>query len=257
MPYSHPQPIDKQDVLQKIRHMLPGAAALAGAAGYINSVSLGFFHTPVSHMTGAVSRMGLDAVEGRWRDTLASFSIVLGFILGAALAGVIVGAWKLVPGRSYGVAMMIEGLLLSLACTLLLFKTRWALPALAMSCGLQNAMTSSYCGLIIRTTHVTGLVTDIGVMFGHWLRHRQVQAWKVRFLFIILLSFTVGGVIGAMADLRFGPVCLVVPAAGALIGGGIYWGMHHYGLVQAIQDASPQPPMTGSFPNFNKDDKPS
>ena len=243
MPYSHPQPIDKQDVLRKIRHMLPGAAALAGAAGYINSVSLGFFHTPVSHMTGAVSRMGLDAVEGRWRDTLASFSIVLGFIIGAALAGVIVGAWKLVPGRSYGVAMMIEGVLLSLA--------------LAMSCGLQNAMTSSYCGLIIRTTHVTGLVTDIGVMFGHWLRHRQVQAWKIRFLFIILLSFTVGGVIGAMADLRFGPVCLVVPAAGALIGGGIYWGMHHYGLVQAIQDASPQPPMTGSFPNFNKDDKPS
>jgi uncharacterized membrane protein YoaK (UPF0700 family) len=253
MPYSHPQPIDKQAVLLKFRHMLPGAAALAGAAGYINSVSLGFFHAPVSHMTGAVSRMGLDAVEGRWRDALASFSILLGFVVGAAMAGMIVGAWKLVPGRRYGVAMVIEGILLSLACVLLMFKTRWALPALSMSCGLQNAMTSSYCGLIIRTTHVTGLVTDIGVMFGHWVRHRQVQAWKIRFLFIVLVSFTVGGAIGALADWRFGPICLVVPAAGALIAGGVYWGAHHYGLVDAMQDASPHTPVTGSFPSFNKD----
>ncbi len=253
MPYSHPQPIDKQDILLKIRHMLPGATALAGAAGYINSVSLGFFHTPVSHMTGAVSRMGLDAVEGRWRDTLASLSILAGFILGATLCGVIVGAWKLVPGRSYGIAMMIEGLLLALACALLIFKTRWALPVLAMSCGLQNAMTSSYCGLIIRTTHVTGLVTDIGVMLGHWLRHRQVQGWKIRFLFIVLFAFTIGGVIGALADLTYGPICLVVPALGMLIAGAVYWNMTHDGLVQATQEAAPQTPRTGSFPNFNKD----
>ena len=253
MPYSHPQPIDKQNALLKIRHMLPGAVALAAAAGYINSVSLGFFHTPVSHMTGAVSRMGLDAVEGRWRDSLAAVAIIVGFLGGAILAGVIVGAWKLVPGRSYGIAMMIEGLLLSLACGLLIYKSRWALPSIAMACGLQNATTSSYCGLIIRTTHVTGLVTDIGVMIGHWLRHRQVQGWKIRFLAIVFLGFAVGGIIGALADLRYGPICLVVPAAMTLLAGAIYWGLHHYGLVQAVQDASPQTPMTGSFPNFNKD----
>jgi hypothetical protein len=45
----------------------------------------------------------------------------------------------------------------------------------------------------------------------------------------------------------------VVPVAGALIVFAIYWGAHHYGLVEAIQDASPHTPMTGSFPNFNKD----
>jgi len=255
MPYSHPQPIEKQSALQKIRHLMPGAVALAGAAGYINSVSLGFFHTPVSHMTGAVSRMGLDTVEGRWRDALASLSILIGFILGAALTGIIVGAWKLVPGRSYGLAMIIEGLLLSLACTLLLFKTRWALPVLAMACGLQNAMTSSYCGLIIRTSHVTGIVTDIGVMLGHWFRHRQMQWWKIRFLCIVLFSFTVGGMIGAMADLVYGTACLIVPALAALIAGILYWGAHHYGLVDAVQDADPKTPVTGTFPNFNKDDK--
>lgn len=255
MPYSHPQPIDRQGALTKIRHMMPGAAALAVAAGYINSVSLGFFHSPVSHMTGAVSRMGLDAVAGRTSDALASVSILVGFVLGAALCGVIVGAWKLLPSRTYGIAMMVEGLLLCVACAMLMFKTRWALPVIALACGLQNAMTSSYCGLIVRTTHITGLVTDIGVMLGHWIRHRQIQGWKMRFLFIVLFSFSAGGVVGAVADLTYGPISLVLPAVGILITGIIYWAMHHYGLVEAVQDASPQTPVTGTFPNFNKDDK--
>src|SRR5207249_1996030 len=47
----------------KLKHLLPGALAMAGTAGYVNSVVLGFFHSPVSHMTGAVSRLGLDIAE--------------------------------------------------------------------------------------------------------------------------------------------------------------------------------------------------
>lgn len=253
MPYSHPQPIDQQNGLRTIRHMLPGAMALAGMAGYINTVALGFFHSPVSHMSGTVSRMGVDMADGNWRDTNTAIWIVLGFIAGAALNGIVVGAWKLVPGRSYGVAMMIEGLLLSLACGLLVEQSRFALPLLSMACGLQNAMSSSYCGFIIRTTHVTGMVTDIGVMIGHWLRHRQVQAWKLRFLLTILSSFTVGGLIGALADVRFGPVCLVLPAFAILLAGATYWFMHHYGLVDVVQDMSPTTPPTASFPHHQKD----
>ena len=75
-----------------MRHLLPGAAALAGTAGCINSVVLGFFRTPVSHMTGAVSHLGLDLADGRVADGLASSSIILGFVLGAMVAGLLVGA---------------------------------------------------------------------------------------------------------------------------------------------------------------------
>ena len=92
------------------------------------------------------------------------------------LAGMIVGAWKLIPGRRYGVAMIVEGCLLGSATRLFLHKHRLALPAVSMACGLQNAMSSSYCGLMIRTTHVTGIVTDIGVMLGHWLRTGRSKA---------------------------------------------------------------------------------
>ena len=248
MPYSHPQPVDRREAYRKVRHLLPGAMAFAGTAGYVNSVGLGFFHTPVSHMTGAFSHLGIDLAQGLWTDAWASLAIVLGFLFGAAFAGIIVGAWQLVPNRRYGVALMVEGLLLGLATVLLFTRQRFGLALVAMACGLQNGTTSSYCGLIIRTTHVTGTMTDIGVMLGHWVRHRQIEWWKLRFLLGVVLAFGVGGWSGSMANLRFGPLCLSVAAVGCTIAGGIFWFVTHRGLVDLMQDAAPQPPRTSSFP---------
>ena len=87
MPYSHPQPINRAQALREVRHLLPGALLFAGLAGYVNAVAVGFFRTPVSHMTGAVSHLGVDLAEARGWDSLASFSIVLGFLAGAVVAG--------------------------------------------------------------------------------------------------------------------------------------------------------------------------
>ena len=224
--------------------------ALTGTAGYVNSVVLGFFHTPVSHMTGAVSHLGLDLSERRFGDSGASMSIIAGFVLGAVLAGIMIGAWKLVPGRRYGVALIVQGALLALSTWLIHRHDRIGLSVVAMACGLQNAMTSSYCGLLIRTTHVTGMVTDIGLMIGHWIRHRQVESWKLRFLILVFLTFGAGGWIGALLDLRYGPGCLVVPAGGCLIAGGIFWWVTHHGLVAFMQDAMPHPPKIGTFTNM-------
>lgn len=248
MPYSHPQPVEKHNAFKQVRLLLLGALSLAAAAGFVNSVALGFFLTPVSHMTGAVSHLGMNVAEARWPDAAASLNIVIGFVIGAMLAGMIVGAWKLIPGRRYGVAMIVEGCLLGSATWLFLHKHRLALPAVSMACGLQNAMSSSYCGLMIRTTHVTGIVTDIGVMLGHWLRHRQIEGWKLRFLVRVVLAFGFGCWLGQLADSRFGPACLAVPATGFIIVGTLLFFIYHRGLVDLVQSANPSVPPTSSFP---------
>jgi uncharacterized membrane protein YoaK (UPF0700 family) len=251
MPYSHPQKIDRQTLFRQVRHLLPGALLLTANAGFINAVVLGFFRTPVSHMTGAISHLGLDLANNRERDALASGSIVLGFLGGAVLAGMIVGAVKLVPGRRFGVAMMIEGALLGAATAFFIFKLRYGLPLVALACGLQNAMSSSYCGLVIRTTHVTGLVTDIGVLLGHWIRHRQVDRWKLRFFVMVFLAFGLGGLVGALADRWLGPWSLALPATGMSLAGGIFWFVTHRRLVDLMQQALPTTaPQTGMFPRL-------
>lgn len=223
MPYSHPQPLDRSRALRDIGHLLPGAVLFAALAGYVNAVALGFFKTPASHMSGAVSHLGEDLASGRMADARASLAIVAGFALGALVGGLAIGARKLVPGRRYGVALIGQGVMLGVATVLLMRSHRWGLPLVAASCGLQNAMTSSYCGLLIRTTHVTGMVTDIGVMLGHWLRHRSIEGWKLGFLAALVLAFGLGGWLGAWADLRYGPVCLMAAAVGCVLAGGMFW----------------------------------
>lgn len=226
MPYHPTGPI-----LRPAPHERPwvfaGAVSLAGLAGFVNVVVLGVFHVPVSHMSGAVSRLSTDVALADRGDLGAILSIVLGFLAGATFSGALIGGRRLVPGRRYGAALVVEGAVLALA-TLLLDRGAAAGVALAaLACGIQNAMASSYYGLVLRTTHVTGIVTDVGVMIGHWLRHRRFHPWKFFLLLSILLGFFAGGVAGAIASARVGVRALGLGSAGCLAAGVLYWAWRH------------------------------
>jgi uncharacterized membrane protein YoaK (UPF0700 family) len=221
MPYSHPQALSREQALGRIGHLLPGALALAGMAGYINSIALGVFNSPVSHMTGAVSYLGIDVADGHLTDAVATLSIIVAFMVGAGLAGFIIGARELSPGRRFGAALVIEGCVLALATYLLTSGHHSGIPLVAMACGLQNGTTSSYFGLMIRTTHVTGTVTDIGVMMGHWLRHRHIERKKLVFMIGVVAAFGTGVWIGALANSRAGSVALAVASFGAAAAGAV------------------------------------
>src|SRR5690606_37536425 len=86
--------------------------------------------------------------------------------------------------------------------------------------GLQNAMITKVSNAEIRTTHVTGLVTDIGIELGklfYWNRThanepgQQVRANRDRLKvhLMLVLSFFVGGVVGALGFKHVGYVSTV------------------------------------------------
>lgn len=166
-----------------------GGALLAAIAGYVNVVMLGFFAVPVSHMTGAVSRLSIDLAVQDLVDLTLIAGIVAGFMLGALVSGMVVGATTLRAGRRYGAVLMVQGVMLALATWMALENIALAVPVAAFVCGLQNAMASSYRGLVLRTTHVTGVVTDIGVLIGQRLRQKQIRIWKLWLLLTLLLAF--------------------------------------------------------------------
>jgi len=202
---------------------------LAGCAGYVNVVLLGIYHVPVSHMTGAVSRLAVDLSTGNMLDLYGALSIFGGFLLGAILGGALIGGTQVVPGRRYGIAMMIEGGLLGASFTLLNFGRMQGIPVAAMACGLQNAMASSYCGMIIRTTHVSGMVTDIGVLIGQMLRYRHLEFWKLALLSCLLSGFFIGGLLGGYGFARLGIPALLPVAFGCFFAGVFYfdWRRRH------------------------------
>jgi hypothetical protein len=67
--------------------------------------------------------------------------------------------------------------------------------------GLQNGMCTTFSGAVIRTTHVTGTVTDIGLIIGQAIFHQRTRKhlWKLKILIPLYTSFCCGAVIGWFA----------------------------------------------------------
>lgn len=215
---------------------------LAAVAGYVNVVLLEIYHVPVSHMSGAVSRLAIDVTTVNRADLRGALAIFIGFLCGAVLSGLIIGSAQIRPGRRYGIAMLVEGGLLCTATLLLLAQQRIGIPLVAMACGLQNAMASSYYGLIIRTTHVTGMTTDIGVLIGHLIRYRRIELWKLLLLTLLLCSFFTGGLLGGLAFGKIGIAALFLASVSCMSAGLCYYEWRRRHLHEFVIDRWGCPP---------------
>lgn len=222
MPYQQGTRSAEKAALRSSPLLTFGGFCLAGVAGYVNASALQFFHIPISHMSGALTRLGADAVEGETTAALFLLSIAGAFLAGAVTSGVIVGAATFTAARRYGFALVLEGLALLAVAVLIKDGLSYGPPLAAFACGLQNGMASSYYGLIIRTTHMTGIITDIGVLFGQFLRHGRMELWKLAVLGSILAGFVLGGMFGTLAVERFYARAFFLPAAGTILAGSVY-----------------------------------
>ena len=197
-----------------------GAALLAFCAGYVNAVALtGLVNRSVSHITGTVTQGAcafmLSDPAGGWSALYAG----LAFFSGATLSGRIVKNELLQAGRRYGVALIIESILLFVSM-LLFHDGSFAGELFASSaCGLQNALVATYSGSVIRTTHLTGILSDLGSAFGCFLSGRTVNRGQVKLHGTILIGFILGALAGARGFSAWnylallGP-CLIIAAAG-------------------------------------------
>lgn len=216
--------MDSRSGLPHTLFVTAGGAGLAGLAGWINAVMLGIYHIPVSHMTGATARIGIDVAVGNSADLRLAGSIVAAFFLGAIVSGAVVGDARLRPGRRYGVVLLIEAGALAAAAGLsgranLLAGT---IPLTAFACGLQNAMAGSWYGLVIRTTHVTGIVTDLGTLVGRRLRGLPVRRGDIGLLGALWSAFFLGGWAGAVVQQSYDLAALWMAAGAAALSGGSY-----------------------------------
>ncbi|MFN3266054.1 MAG: YoaK family protein, partial [Deinococcales bacterium] len=167
-----------------------GSFFLALIAGSVNAVGLmGFSHQAVSHLTGTATFFSLDIIQNNAKEAWHLSFIMLSFVFGAMLSGFIVQNMTLKLGRRYGVVLFIEASLLALAAASLDSGLNWGHFLASAACGLQNAMISTYSASSIRTTHVSGMFTDIGIMFGQRLRGYPVDARRLK-LYLILIFGT-------------------------------------------------------------------
>ena len=191
-----------------------GAFVLSSIAGMVNVTGyLGFEHQAITHLTGTTTLLGDALASGAYDRARSLAGVALAFMLGAALSGLIVQDSTLRLGRRYGIALGIESLLLLCAIPLLERQHVAGLWVAAMACGLQNAMATTYSGAVVRTTHLSGMFTDLGIGLGHALRGMPLPKRRLRLSALIITGFLCGAMLGARLYAAFGYDALIVPAA--------------------------------------------
>lgn len=205
-----------------------GAAVLACVAGIVNVVGfLGFQQQAITHLTGNTSLLGAALVGGDAGATVALATMLAAFVGGAMLGGLLIQDSTLRLGRRYGVALSIESLLLAAAVPLCRQQHLAGPVVAAIAIGLQNAMATTYSGALVRTSHVSGMFTDLGIMLGHALRGLPLAQRRLALCVLIIGCFFLGGVGGALLYARFGYDTLYLPA---LLTGGAALGYFAYRL---------------------------
>ncbi len=194
-----------------------GAFVLALLAGFVNSVGLlGFEHQSVSHLSGTATLLGARLLE-QPDTSLHLLAVILSFLAGAVISGWVLRSSALQMGRHYGLLLLIEAALLFAACHMLLNGSSAGHYFASAACGLQNALATTYSGAIIRTTHITGIVTDLGIMLGAWLRKQKFDQRRATLYLLIIGGFVVGAMAGAVSYQWAGYNALMMPSGGCLL----------------------------------------
>ncbi|KAJ3163604.1 hypothetical protein HDU86_000187 [Geranomyces michiganensis] len=178
-----------------------GGSVLAINAGFINVVTLaGVYSVTVSHLTGNVSKTAIALLNADLTTLALVSSIIFSYMFGAFVAGFMVGDNKFRLGRSYGYALFVESGCLFGSFVFLrreLIVGEWCA---AFACGLQNALATSYSGAVVRTTHMTGIITDIGNILGQACRaDTRAELWRLKVHVPLLISYLLGGIFGQLS----------------------------------------------------------
>ena len=194
---------------------------LAFVAGAINAGGFLAVQQYTSHVTGMVSAVADHLVLGQLSLVLHGLVAVLSFLLGAMCCAVLVNfARRRDMASEYALPLLLEAALILcfglMGAWLSTYKgllVPFTVVLLCFIMGLQNAVVTKLSGAVIRTTHMTGVVTDLGIELGKLLYWNAAHDTRVpvradrermAVLATLFLAFVMGGLAGAFGFKRFG-----------------------------------------------------
>jgi uncharacterized membrane protein YoaK (UPF0700 family) len=176
------------------------ACALSALAGYADGIGVlhlgGLF---VSFMSGNSTRMSVSLAEGQWHSALEALGLIVLFVGGAAIGSLIV------LGRSahrQALLLFTEALLLAAAGIAHHFgQQAFAVAAIVLAMGLENAVFQIDGGGGLGLTYVTGALVKVGQLLAAAITGGPRWGWLPNLL--LWAALVVGGVAGALAYARF------------------------------------------------------
>ena len=196
-------------------------------AGAINAISIfgysgtGTPGTTVSHVTGLISNMAINIANGSLKGFGAFLRVILLFFAGSIVSGIVTAERAFYLHKRYGFIIIAIGLLIIIPFFL---PADYSILVLAFAMGLQNGMVVSFKGVVVRMTHMTGNITDLGVFLGYKIRSNKKELPITGIIpFVALVSFILGGIGGILLYNLMHNYIFFLNSGIYLLVGGIYF----------------------------------
>jgi uncharacterized membrane protein YoaK (UPF0700 family) len=185
-------------------HNLRLASMLSFVAGLVNISGVLSIHTLTTNVTGHFAFFSQEFVQGNYAIALTFISYIIAFLIGAFVCGLLVEiVLKRKPRMSHTIPMILEISILVLVAVTAgsILTDQWTARALLFAMGLQNALVTKVSQATVRTTHLTGLFTDLGIEISQlFFRTQTIESrklWRsINLRIAIILFFFFGGVLG-------------------------------------------------------------
>jgi uncharacterized membrane protein YoaK (UPF0700 family) len=209
-------------------HNLKIASLLSFVAGSVNAIGFIAIQRLTTNVTGHFAFFVDDVLHLKWYAGFIFFLYILFFFLGAFFSNTLIELRdRYKHANVFILPLAIEILLLTLVALIgaslhLSYPTAIAC-VLLFAMGLQNALVTKISNAVVRTTHLTGLFTDLGIEVSQLFFYRERDQRQKLFSNInlrlrIIVLFFLGGVIGGFLYTRIGFHSLFLPALLLLIG---------------------------------------
>jgi len=204
------------------RHNLQLATFLSLAAGFVNAAGLMAFAVLTTNITGHAATFAADLTLNDMRAVKMAGMGLLLFLTGAFFSGIYTRSMGRHKRFVYTVPLLI---VLSILAYVALYgytydgsmeKRGHFAGSLLFAMGIQNALVSVVSHSVVRTTHLTGIMTDFGIALADAVRSRLKLGKLLRQRLIlhinIIIPFLMGGVLGAFSFAEFRYYAFFIPA---------------------------------------------
>lgn len=177
----------------------------AFSAGMVNIGSLLLFLSFSSNITGHYAVLASEMVKGNWYQIAVVFGWIFLFFFGSFVSNLSVIHLHKNTYLAHAVPLILEMIcLVSVGIygdsfyAETLYETEVLLAIIIFAMGLQNGLTASISNFSIKTTHLTGTTTDLGVLFSMFTKKEFRQNTMLREKASLLLYIVVFYLIGAL-----------------------------------------------------------
>lgn len=210
--------------------------ALSFQAGWINAGGFLACHRFVSHITGFATQFGSDVAQFKWQEAWGMLTVPLFFILGSSISGFYVDRkfMQNKPAEFHTLLLLMTSFLaiVTVMGTVGVFGffgaeldilSHYVLIALlCLTSGIQNAGTSTATKRMIRTTHLTGVSTDLGVGIVRILSEDKPELKKEEMnknilRMMLISSFIFGSTLASFAFFKWAYFGFIFPCIISLL----------------------------------------